>query len=80
MKKLDEIRDELAGKACVHFIAVDAYKEGWDAAMERVEPLVEVVTENINHHEYCQFRYRDKCECTAALINEALAKFRGEEE
>lgn len=90
--KLDEIRDELAdaiavfchcaGPTCsgCEYKTKDLFSIGWDAAMERVKPLVEAVTENINHHEYCQFRYGEKCECTAALINEAIKEFYGETE
>lgn len=76
MGDLNKPRD-IQAKFCLRLDPESAFKEGWNAAMERVKPLVEALQKE---------RYLGGCLCSSildykcanCLAKEALAKFRGE--
>lgn len=86
MKELEKIRDELANRSAGNDeYRAAAFSEGWDAAMERVKPLVDFA----NHPDIkelpceCGF-YPTKDDetvhhtCIKCYAKQALLKFKGE--
>lgn len=79
--KLDEIRDEFAAQYWDEFVAnqnkahaTTIYKDGWDAAMERVKPLIEALDDIAKGYPIDQL---DRCQCFN-VAKSALEKYRGE--
>jgi len=71
--KLDEIRDELAikhfeGELNRRWHAKD-FAAGWDAAMERVKPLLEILEDFVEHEIYSK---------NVQLLKDKIKFFKGE--
>lgn len=79
MNKLDKIKYDLADKYTINYefgILRPAFIDGFDAAMERVKPLVEalesIAAPHVSMSIFCPVTKTD-----TIIAREALAKFRG---